>query len=231
MQNFEHYSFDLWLTLIKSNPEFKKRRTDFFFHNFNYFRKPSDEVSSIFRKVDLMCNSINEKTGRNIYSSEMYLMVISIINDYSITLKDIDLDFVSKKMEKLLFEYIPVIYSSETFEVMDFLKQKGKTVSLLSNTGFIPGGILRKVLNQIGIGLYLDFQIYSDEVGMSKPNKQIFDLMVNTAASNTKDKVLKISDIVHVGDNPIADIDGANSCGIKSLLINSNNISITTILA
>ena len=32
----EHYSFDLWLTLIKSNPLFKPARIEYFFENYNF---------------------------------------------------------------------------------------------------------------------------------------------------------------------------------------------------
>lgn len=39
MQKFKHYSFDLWLTLIKSNPEFKLKRTIFFYDKFNRLKK------------------------------------------------------------------------------------------------------------------------------------------------------------------------------------------------
>lgn len=178
-----------------------------------------------------MCNSINERTGKNIDSIEMYLIVICIINDYSIPLNEIDLNYVEREMEDLFFQYAPVIYSSETYEVLKYLKQQGNTTSILSNTGFIPGAMLRKVLTDMGIDSYLDFQIYSDEVGISKPNREIFEIMVSKAADNKRNEGLNLTDILHVGDNPTADIAGAKSFGIASLLINSNNVPITSLLA
>ncbi|OJV22434.1 HAD family hydrolase [Dyadobacter sp. 50-39] len=228
MKYYKHYSFDLWLTLIKSNPNFKEKRTLFFYENYNFHKKPLNEVGTIFRKVDLMCNAINEKTGKNIDSSEMYLMVISIINDYTISFDDIDLDYIACKMQDLLFEYMPLIYCSETKAVLEYLKAtKGNTLSILSNTGFIPGKLLRSVLKHICIDMYFDFQIYSDEVGLSKPNKDIFKLMVNKITENRQ---ILLSEIVHIGDNVRADVIGANSLGIQSILINSNNNSITSII-
>jgi len=228
MKYYKHYSFDLWLTLIKSNPNFKEKRTLFFYENYNFYKKTLTEVGTIFRKVDLMCNAINEKTGKNIDSSEMYLMVISIINDYTIAFDDIDLDHIACKMENLLFEYMPLIYCSETKAVLEYLKAtKGNTLSILSNTGFIPGKLLRNVLKHICIDMYFDFQIYSDEVGLSKPNKDIFKLMVNKITENRQ---ILLSEIVHIGDNVRADVIGANSLGIHSILINSNNNSITSII-
>ena len=73
MQFYKHYSFDLWLTLIKSNPNFKKERALFFHKNFNSKKKNIEEIEKIFRQVDIICNSINEKTGKNIDADEMYL--------------------------------------------------------------------------------------------------------------------------------------------------------------
>ena len=37
-------------------------------------------------------------------------------------------------------------------------------------------------------------------------------------------------EIIHIGDNNIADIEGARAIGIGNLLINSNGVSITKIL-
>ena len=63
---------------------------------------------------------------------------------------------------------------------------------------------------------------------MSKPNKKFFQLMVDTtAATNTG---IRPAEIIHVGDNEKADIEGAHTVGIRSLLINSNNKSILSLL-
>jgi len=39
MPYYRHYSFDLWLTLIKSNPGFKAERAHYFFENYNPLKK------------------------------------------------------------------------------------------------------------------------------------------------------------------------------------------------
>ena len=82
MAFYKHYSFDLWLTLIKSNPAYKQERTRYFYQRFNTKHKNLAEIAVIFRQVDLMVNAINERTGKNVDADEMYLMIISMINDY-----------------------------------------------------------------------------------------------------------------------------------------------------
>lgn len=226
---YHHYSFDLWLTLIKSNPYFKIERTKIFHRDFNPGGKSIDEVAKAFRQVDLMCNAVNENTGKNIDADEMYLMVISIINDNQLNIADIDTAKLYQDMEKLLFYYLPVVYSSVTIATLRHLKQKEDvTFSLLSNTGFIKGATLRKVLVELKLSEYFDFQLYSDEVGMSKPNPALFALMLQQINTN---RDIDLNNIIHVGDNPQADVEGANAAGIKSLLINSNNQSILSLVS
>lgn len=229
LAGYQHYSFDLWLTLIKSNPAFKQERANYFHRHFNYKSKPLDEVIRIFRQVDLMCNLINEKTGKNIDADEMYLMVLSTMNDGEGSVWDIDIEQLYADMEDLLFNNLPVIYSSDTISVLGHIKQnKQSTTGILSNTGFIKGVTLRKVLYQIGIDDYIDFQLYSDETGMSKPNPKFFNLMLEQLKAYHND--INPAHVIHIGDNPIADIAGANAVGIRSLLVNSNNVYLPSLL-
>ena len=44
------------------------------------------------------------------------------------------------------------------------------------------------------------------------------------------ERSIALSEIVHIGDNPVADIGGAATVGIKSMLINSNNLTILSLL-
>ena len=232
MPYYQHYSFDLWLTLIKSNPEFKIQRAHFFHQNFNNTGKSVDDVARVFRQVDLMCNAVNEKTGKNIDDDEMYLMVISLVNGDSLNIDEIDYTALHLQMEDLLFKYPPQMYSAVTTEVLEHLKQKsGATFSLLSNTGYITGKTLRKVLALYGLDNYFDFQLYSDEAGMSKPNPEFLKTMLNNIDIYNPGKDIPLKNIVHVGDNPKNDMLAADAIGISSLLINSNQTTILSLIS
>ena len=226
---YQHYSFDLWLTLIKSNPEFKIQRARIFHQDFNNTGKSVDDIAAIFRQVDLMCNAVNEKTGKNIDADEMYLMVINLINGDRLNIEEVDYTALNLQMEKLLFQYPPQIYSDVTTGVLQHLKEKsGATLSLLSNTGYIIGKTLRKVLALYNLDHYFDFQLYSDEAGMSKPNPDFFKLMLTNIDRCNVGKNIPLKNIIHVGDNAKNDTQAADQTGISSLLINSN---LTTILS
>ena len=226
MNQYKHYSFDLWLTLIRSNPQFKEERAKIFHTRYNPLNKSFAEVVTIFRNVDLMCNSINERTGKNIEADEMYLMVISMMNEFNPGFAAVDTEELYKEMEQLLFNYLPHIYCRNTAGWLNRLKERDSTLSLLSNTGFIRGATLRKVLKALEIDQFMDFQLYSDEVHLSKPNRAFFELMLGKVNTHYNGSI-GIDEIVHIGDNPVADIFGAKQVGLNSVLINSNQQTIT----
>ncbi len=230
MLPYKNYSFDLWLTLIKSNPLFKKRRSEFFFKELNFNNNSFEKIEETFRKVDLMCNSINQKVGKNIDALEMYLMVLYLLSSDDNCFENINVEEIYQEVEEILFENLPVIYSDHCFQVLDILKDQGAMINILSNTGFIKGRSLRKVLHKIGLDSYFDFQIYSDEFGLSKPTKEIFQHLIKNIEEYRKAEPVSLKDIVHIGDNPVADFNGALSIGIGALLINSNNRSILSLL-
>ncbi|GLU52616.1 hypothetical protein Dfri01_20770 [Dyadobacter frigoris] len=78
---------------------------------------------------------------------------------------------------------------------------------------------------------FFDFQLYSDETGMSKPNRRLFELMVEKIYKYAKVKNIDLNEIIHIGDNLKADIEGARSIGIRSLLINSNHTPILSLVS
>ena len=231
MTLYKHYSFDLWMTLIRSNPSFKKERAKFFFSNFNGTHKTLDDIERIFRRVDSMCNLINEKTGGNIDSEELYLMVIYEMNDHQDLYPDMDLRWLYEQMEQLVLKYIPVVYDSHTVDTLSKIKERADTsLSLLSNTAFIKGITLRKVLKQLELDRFFDFQLYSDESGMSKPNDRFFRQMVEQVVSHRQERKIQLNEIIHVGDNRHADIYGAEAIGIRSLLVHSNQNTLSSLL-
>lgn len=221
---FKHYSFDLWLTLIRSNPEFKIRRAQYFFDHHNYKNKSVEEVRLIFRSTDLMCNRINELTGKNIDYDEMYLMIVSAINNYDVDLSQVSVKEIYADLEDLFFEFRPVLFDDDTQSTLEKLKTKAG-LNILSNTGFIKGATLRKLLTELDIAQFFDFQLYSDEKRISKPNPVFFELMLAQLPEG-----ISRTDVVHVGDNPRADVQGAKAMGIHAFQINSNEHRIQDLL-
>ena len=219
LPHYRHYSFDLWLTLIRSHARFKTARSIYFQQHLNPHLKPLEEVQSIFRRVDLMCNAINEKTGGNIRAEEMYLMVLHDLYEGK-DFCSVDINALYQTIEKMILEYVPQIYSPETIDSLLLLKSRGAKINLLSNTGFIKGITLRKVLKATGMEGIFDFELYSDETGCSKPNQQIFGLVLEQAKLHHEH--IEKSDILHIGDNALADVQGAQTFGFNTFHVHSS---------
>jgi len=214
IHNHYHFSFDLWLTLIKSHPEFKAKRVELFSSFFDV-KKPIEEVSKVVKYYDDLCNSINEVIGGNVDTFEIYLLILSALNvDLKQLNKEILTDFYLRS-EKLFLEYKPVVIFENLHDFFDEIKNQGKTINILSNTGFIKGRTMRKFLIEENLDQYIDFHIYSDEINCSKPNPLIFQ----EVRKLIKNQDLTMDQILHIGDNPIADYKGAKDFGFNAHLL------------
>ena len=214
IQNHDHFSFDLWLTLIKSHPEFKAKRVELFSSFFDV-KKTIDEVAKTVKYYDDLCNNINEINGGNIDTFEIYLLILSSLE---VDVKKLDSSILNafyQKTEDLFLEYHPQIIVENIHDLLEGIKNQRKTINVLSNTGFIKGSTMRKFLANVNLSQYFDFQIYSDEVMCSKPNPKIFQEVINNLAH----KNLNLNKILHIGDNPVADYQGAKNFGFNAFLI------------
>ena len=89
-------------------------------------------------------------------------------------------------------------------------------VGLVSDTGLSPGRSLKELLRRNGFLDYFKVLVFSDEVGVSKPQCPMFE----TAA-----RALGVapSELFHLGDIEITDIAGAKSFGASAALFAGEN--------
>ncbi|MDL2144929.1 MULTISPECIES: HAD family hydrolase [Flavobacterium] len=210
-----HISFDLWLTLIKSNPEFKKKR-NLLFKNFFEVDCTIDKVNEVVRYYDVLCNNINEKTGLNIDTYEIYYLILSALEVDINKFETSKLSQFYEETDSLFMNYKPELIFPDTKKLFQEITNEDKTINILSNTAFIKGRTLKKLLAYYELTDFFKFQIYSDEVGFSKPNNEIFQLVfdeINTFKSTEKKQIL------HVGDNSVADYNGAINFGFDAHLL------------
>lgn len=214
IHNHSHFSFDLWLTLIKSHPEFKAKRVELFSSFFDV-KKTIDEVAKVVKYYDDLCNSINEVIGGNVDTFEIYLL---ILNALEVDVKQLNKDQLNQfyqKSEDLFLEYKPVVIFENLHQFFDEIKNQGKTINILSNTGFIKGKTMRKFLISENLDQYIDFHIYSDEMNCSKPDPKIFQEVKNLLPNQDLD----VKQVLHIGDNPVADYKGAKDFGFNAHLL------------
>ena len=108
---------------------------------------------------------------------------------------------------------LPALYP-DIGETLRALRDRGYHTGLISNTGRTGGRFLRPVQDRLGIGGFLDVRIFSDEVGVRKPDRTIFQTALDKLS-------LAAEEIVHVGDDVVADIAGAKSIGMRAVWFNT----------
>lgn len=218
LYTYKHISFDLWLTLIKSNPLFKEKR-NLLFKEFFSIERHIDEVAATIRKFDVLTNVINEKVGRNFDTFEIYYLIINELGRDISRFSKNHLEEFYRLTENLLMQNVPMLLDQDIITMLHSLKESGKTINVLSNTAFIKGISLRKVLLHHEIDQFFNFQVYSDEIGYSKPSMEIY--------AYTYDKIKQLgpiekNQVLHIGDNVISDYEGALKFGFSAHLFTNN---------
>jgi len=214
-KNYSHFSFDLWLTLIRSNPEFKNKR-NLLFKDFFEIDSSIERVSEVVKYYDVLCNNINEKTGLNLSTYEIYYLILNAL-EVDLSLNDVNrLGEFYQETETLFFNYKPELIFPHIKLQFEEIVNEGKSINILSNTGFIKGKSLRKIIAYYELDSSIDFQIYSDEVGFSKPNNEMFQLVFDQV---NKLRKTEKKEILHIGDNSIADYNGAVNFGFEAHLL------------
>ena len=221
LYKYRHISFDLWLTLIRSNPEFKNKRNLLFKDYFN-IDKPIEEVALAIRKFDILTNSINEKAGKNFDTFEIYYLILDALGIDIELYSNTHLTEFYSLTDALLMQYKPVLLHDHIPSLLEKLHGESITMNILSNTAFIKGSSLRKVIAHYGLDRYFSFQLYSDETGFSKPSPNMYQCAY--------DEVLNIGtiakqEVLHIGDNIVSDYEGALNFGFKAHLITNTPVN------
>jgi putative hydrolase of the HAD superfamily len=90
-------------------------------------------------------------------------------------------------------------------------------LALVSNFTYAP--IVYAGLRKLRFSLYFDSILVSDEVGLRKPHRRIFEEALKRLNKN-------VEQAVFVGDNPIEDIQGAKDIGMKAIFVPSQFFTI-----
>lgn len=88
------------------------------------------------------------------------------------------------------------------------LKERGYRIGIISNWG--RG--LTELLEGLGLGPYIDSVTASAEVGMHKPEPDIFRHALSSLSVSAENAM-------HVGDHPVADAAGCSAVGMHPVLI------------
>jgi len=99
-------------------------------------------------------------------------------------------------------------------DALEALRARGHTLALVSNTMRTPGVTLRKLLGQYGLLDCFAHTTFSDEVGIRKPDPAIFGLTLRAVGGEPETAV-------HVGDDPVLDVQGGRGAGMRVILVSA----------
>lgn len=219
----KHISFDLWYTIIKSNPEFGNERNKAFYSFLNEFHPVEIcQIELAHKKVKKICDVMGEISGVGLTQYQLYCLFLEELlpNLKQLFLQNPSIiDILILINSSTLKKYPPLLISEN--EIHSTLNVLSKTCSLsvLSNTSFADSKDLNWVLDFYNLNQYFDFTIFSDEIGYFKPHSKCFHgtFYHKKCLAEVREQIL------HVGDNQYADIQGAEKAGMKALLFSPSN--------
>ncbi len=91
------------------------------------------------------------------------------------------------------------------------LGQLGLPLAIVCDVGFTPSSELRRHLEHHGLLGYFDAWAFSDEVGVYKPDKRIFEHALEGLGSPDPSRC------VHIGDRRRTDVAGAQALGMRAV--------------
>ena len=218
----KNISFDLWMTLIRSHPEFKLKRAELIADTFNIKNISPKEIDSFIRSVDNVFDRYNMISGKKLSANKMYQKLLEklVPKENYVTLETAI--SLRKEADELFKQYQTVFLNESIPQILSQLRKEGYVLNLSSNTGFIEGETLRTTLANMGILQYFDFLIFSDEINASKPSSHFFQHVYDHIDVPKKA-------VLHIGDNPKADYQGAKNFGFNASLITDPNYTINDI--
>ncbi|MFD0912479.1 HAD family hydrolase [Methylophilus luteus] len=99
---------------------------------------------------------------------------------------------------------------ADALHVLETLKARQIKVGILSNG---RSDLQRAVITALGFDRLVAAIVISEEVGVRKPQRAIFDIALEQLAVNA-------AETIFVGDDPVADVEGALQAGLYPLAFN-----------
>ncbi len=216
LEGIKLVSFDIWQTLLLSNPAYKTARAEALRKHLGSEAVNLEGFADLMKKVDEEIDALSDVTGEQFGLPERVRKVYEALPiDHRLPeLTQEHVNAFEEIADLLIVQNLPSILETDILKTLSAIESKGVKMAVMSNTGFISGRQMRLVLEQLGILPFISIQLFSNEIGVSKPNKLIFVALVEKSGIDG-------SMILHVGDNYKADYLGAKSAGLKAVQLTS----------
>lgn len=194
----KHVSLDLWNTLITSNPTFRDRRDQVLAS----FAPTSVRLWPRFKQYVLNSHDPSESRLER-------LVELMMLADARAVASADNVASITDELERLYVQYAPTPDKNTLRIVVELNRRLGTTFSVGSNVGLVRGSVMRSVVQKWDAPI--DFCVFDDEEGSSKPSEYFFQQVITRATELTRRKPAWASgeispgNILHVGDDEICD--------------------------
>ncbi|MGL4394278.1 MAG: HAD family hydrolase [Brevinema sp.] len=201
--------FDLYNTLITDDESMTRRKYRI---DAIWSMLEKEQLPIRFKQIIEACEETHEYSINTLREEHYSYSVFELVRYFCAKLSLTDIAHLKKVHDIWAFAslQIPPTLLPNVKEGLQDLKDAGKKIALISNTGFTPGMSLRFFFQEQRIYDLFDDLVFSDEFGISKPQRAIFDRVLDR---------LKISptNALFVGDHEFYDKKGANNAGMDYL--------------
>lgn len=213
-----HISFDVWGTLLQSNPQNNANRAIYLKEHFQ-LDGPLNDIQTIIKENGKSINELQESTGIQVGRSEIFER---LLRKFDLNLTSDNFQLVDSIFQQSFLDYPPELIDASYLDSISALKSN-YNLSILSNTVYVKGENIQKVLDSYWGAGFFDFTLYSDQLGFSKPHEKVYHALI-------KQSGVASSQIVHIGDSVLCDIKGPQVHDIISSQVHSNGRSLTSVL-
>jgi putative hydrolase of the HAD superfamily len=199
-------SLDFWGTIAVFNPDYAAARTEFLA---DLFGLPTEEAHTRYKSVKHHSDKQAETFGTAITP---LVAVKRLLEGKKLTRPMSAVDVLAVT-ERLVLDYPPILHE-EIPVLIDQLQQQDIHVGVSSNTNFIAGKLVESIYD-----LPWDFAVYSDELGVSKPDGDFFRTVL--ARGRDRAGAIPAHYFLHFGDNENCDVKGAMRVGMDARRVRS----------
>ncbi|GAB3579900.1 HAD family hydrolase [Calidifontibacter terrae] len=214
MTDVRAVSLDIWGTLLRSDPAFKPERNELL-RSALVPQVDSERFDAVMREADREADEISMGRGAD----------VGFVERIELTLARLEAKVVQppyeelfRQQQQLALEHHPLPLDERLPGLVASLAGTMPVV-LTSNTGMLPGSLMRHLLQLAGFPPIAG--IFSNEVDWAKPDRRIFAATLELIA-RIEGEPIGPGDVLHIGDNPVADADGARSAGLQTVLVRPN---------
>jgi putative hydrolase of the HAD superfamily len=201
-------SLDFWNTLFTEPADgfrFYKERRQGLLKEVLSAALTEDQIENAFTREARLHHAIWVEEHRTLATGERLSRVLTYLD---VALPGEVVTRLTVAFEEGILERPPVLIEGVR-EAIEHLASRYR-LGIISDVGYSPGRILRRVLKDAGLIDLFDSMIFSDEAGCSKPHREVFECTSRTLGARPEE-------MVHIGDLEHTDIAGAKRAGYRAI--------------